>query len=124
MKMLQRIWKDEAGFVVSAELILVATIAVIGMVVGLNAVKTSVTAELADVAAAIGSVSQSYEVWGARGHSASVAGFEFGDAVDFCDAAGGANGFSQCVAVNADTVGNDESGPTEGPSGPNPTPTP
>jgi len=118
MKMLQRIWKDEAGFVVSAELILVATIAVIGMVVGLNAVKTSVTAELADVAAAIGSVSQTYTVWGAQGHSASVAGFGFDDAVDFCDVEGGENGFSQCVAVGDTTVGDDESNGIE-PSGPN-----
>jgi Flp pilus assembly pilin Flp len=119
MKMLQRIWKDEAGFVVSAELILVATIAVIGMVVGLNAVKTSVTAELADVAAAIGSVSQSYTVWGAQGHSASVAGFEFGDAVDFCDVEGSENEFSQCVAVSGATVVGDESGAIAAPSGPN-----
>lgn len=30
MRMLHRIWKDEAGFVVSTELILIATILVIG----------------------------------------------------------------------------------------------
>lgn len=83
--MLQRLWKDDAGFVVSAELILVATIAVIGLVVGLNAVRNSVTNELADVAAAIDSVNQSYTVFGVQGHGAATTGFTFFDRTDYCD---------------------------------------
>ena len=35
MSLLHRIWMDEAGFVVSTELVLIATILVIGLVVGL-----------------------------------------------------------------------------------------
>jgi len=33
MSLVRKIWNDEAGFVVSAELILVATVAVIGLLV-------------------------------------------------------------------------------------------
>ena len=34
MKLLRRLWTDEAGFVVSTELVLVATVLVIGLLVG------------------------------------------------------------------------------------------
>ena len=45
-----RLWRDEAGFIVSAELILVATIAVLSTVVGLSTVSHAVNNELLDVA--------------------------------------------------------------------------
>ncbi|MFO0902719.1 MAG: hypothetical protein U0939_06950 [Pirellulales bacterium] len=83
--MLKKLWKDEAGFVVSAELILIATIAVIGLVVGLAAVRDGVTSELSDVAGAIQDVNQSYDINGVVGHSAATAGFGFQDDTDFCD---------------------------------------
>ena len=44
--MMSKLWKDEAGFLVSAELIFVATILVIGLVTGLVAVRNAVTSEL------------------------------------------------------------------------------
>jgi len=56
--------RDEAGFVISAELVLVMTIGVLAMVVGLTAVRDAVTHELNDVSNAIGSVSQTYNVVG------------------------------------------------------------
>jgi len=52
--------RDDRGFVVSAELILVATIAVIGCLVGLAAYRDSITQELGDAAAAVGALNQSY----------------------------------------------------------------
>lgn len=58
--MLQRLWNDEAGFVVSAELVLVATLLVIGLIVGLSEVQHALVQELNDVADAFGSVNQSY----------------------------------------------------------------
>jgi hypothetical protein len=58
--MLRKLWNDDAGFIISAELVLVATILVIGMIVGLVMVRNQVVQELADVALAIGSISQSY----------------------------------------------------------------
>jgi Flp pilus assembly pilin Flp len=57
---------DEAGFVISAELVLVLTIGVLGMVVGLSEVAWSVNQELNDVGAAIGSINQSFHFSGQR----------------------------------------------------------
>ena len=111
MKVLHRLWTDEAGFVVSTELVLVATILVIGMVVGLATVRDAVVTELADVAAAIGSVSQSY-VWDeVTGHSSATAGSEFQDDLDFCDTGDdAADRNSQCVVIRSDGAGYDEDG--------------
>ena len=58
--MLQRLMQDETGFIISAELVLVATLPVIGVIVGLSEVHHAVVGELNDVADAIGSANQSY----------------------------------------------------------------
>ncbi len=91
MKVLHRIWKDEAGFVVSTELVLIATILVIGMVVGLATVRNAVVQELGDVAMAIGNINQSYQYTGVTGraNSSATAGSFFTDNTDFCDQVGG-----------------------------------
>jgi len=82
--------RDEAGFVISAELVLVMTIGVLAMVVGLTAVRDAVTHELNDVSNAIGSVSQTYNVVGLQkaascGNHARIQGFGFNDNADECD---------------------------------------
>lgn len=59
---LKNIWNDERGFVNSMELILVATLAVIGMIVGLATFRDAVTQELADTGASVGQLNQSYSV--------------------------------------------------------------
>lgn len=56
--------KKQAGFIVSAELILIATILVIGLIVGMVAVRDATNAELEDVAEAIGALDQSYFFFG------------------------------------------------------------
>jgi Flp pilus assembly pilin Flp len=71
MQMLRRLWKDQDGFVVSTELVLVATILVIGMVVGLATVRNAVVQELGDVAMAIGNINQSYSYDGVTGRNAA-----------------------------------------------------
>src|SRR5262245_31375945 len=58
--MLTKLWNDEAGFIISAELVLVATILVIGCIVGLSEVQHAVVSELNDVGDAIGSINQSF----------------------------------------------------------------
>ena len=58
--MLRKLLRDEAGFIVSAELVLVATLLVIGLIVGLSSIQHAVVAELNDVADAIGKLNQSY----------------------------------------------------------------
>lgn len=78
--------KDEAGFVVSAELVLIATITVIGLVVGLTEVASAVNQELEDVGAAIGSLNQSYYYSGFSGCKGRAFGSSFKDHVDECDA--------------------------------------
>jgi Flp pilus assembly pilin Flp len=60
---------DENGFLISAELILVATIAVLGMVVGLSEIAFGINNELEDVGAAFGSVNQSLNLTASRGQS-------------------------------------------------------
>lgn len=80
-----RLIADEAGFIVSAELILIGTISVLGMVVGLSEVSININNELEDVASAFGAVNQSFGVNGMSGHGGKNNGGNFGDQVDFCD---------------------------------------
>ncbi|MCA9079947.1 MAG: hypothetical protein KDA58_05280 [Planctomycetaceae bacterium] len=90
--MLRQLLNDEAGFIVSAELVLVATILVIGLIVGLSEVQHAINTELNDVADAIGSLNQSYYVSGfhkdsdfGRGVHAFTRGSAFADVTDDCD---------------------------------------
>ena len=82
---------DECGFIVSAELVLVATILVIGVVVGLSEIQHAVNAELNDVADAVGSLNQSYFTSGFTAKKpygnpkSHVAGSSFSDYADDCD---------------------------------------
>ncbi len=85
MRVLTQLWRDEQGFVVSAELVLIGTILVIGMIVGLATVRDQVVQELGDFALAIGQVNQSYSWSGITGHTSSVSGSAFEDLTDFCD---------------------------------------
>jgi Flp pilus assembly pilin Flp len=64
---LKQLLDDEAGFIVSAELVLVGTIAVLSMVVGLASVSNAVNSELNDVAQAFDSANQSYRYSGRNG---------------------------------------------------------
>ncbi|WP_417388456.1 hypothetical protein [Gimesia sp.] len=88
--MLNQLWNDEAGFVISAELVLVLTIAVLAMIVGLSEVAVAVNTELNDISNAIGSLNQSYAYTGFRASTdgktkSHYAGSRFNDAVDDCD---------------------------------------
>lgn len=85
-------WKEECGFVISAELVLVLTIAVLAMIVGLSEVAVAVNTELNDVSNAIGALNQSYAYTGFAAtancdskHKSYVAGSMFKDNVDDCD---------------------------------------
>ena len=83
----KKLWNDDKGFVVSIELILIATIAVIGLLTGLASVRDGVVSELSDVAGAVQDLNQSYSYNGVIGHAASTVGSDFQDALDFCDSA-------------------------------------
>ncbi len=88
--MLKCLLQDEAGFIISAELVLVSTLLVVGLVVGLSEVQHAVAAELNDVADAIGSLNQSFcysgmSVCKPGGCGSEVAGSAFRDTQDDCD---------------------------------------
>ncbi|QDT96681.1 hypothetical protein [Gimesia aquarii] len=94
--MIHTLWHEEGGFVISAELVLVLTIAVLAMIVGLSEVTVSVNTEMNDVSNAIGALNQSYAYTGFLGSTfgidgvdgkvkSIVAGSRFHDAVDDCD---------------------------------------
>lgn len=53
-------WSDESGFLVSAELVIIATILVLGMIVGLSSVQTAMVFQLNSLGRAFGSLNQSY----------------------------------------------------------------
>lgn len=88
--MLRNFWNDENGFVISAELVLVLTIAVLSMIVGLAEVSTAVITELNDISNAIGFLDQSYFLTGFGARSgvkpkAWTNGASFVDHTDDCD---------------------------------------
>ena len=109
MKMIKRLWSDEAGFVVSSELILVGTVAVIGMLVGLAAVRDGVVSELSDVAGAVQDLNQSYSLNGVTGHSAATAGMSYLDGLDWCDDSEDLAGVADnCITFTTATPVDDE----------------
>lgn len=116
MEIIKRLWNDEAGFIISVELILIATILVIGLLVGLVTIRDSITGELSDVGGAIGDLNQSYVIYGIIGPSAAVSGSGFADNADTNDSPGDPPGqMDNCIVV-APTVGN-ESGVAPTPNG-------
>lgn len=82
--MIQQLWADEAGAVISSELVLVITIVSLGMVVGLATVRDQVIQELGDTAAAVARMNQSFSFSGITGHHSSTAGSVFNDEIDSC----------------------------------------
>jgi len=84
LNILNQLKNDENGFIVSAELVLIATIGVLSMVVGLSEVALNVNTELEDVGSAISCLQQTYNVQGTKGHKAYISGSGFYDRADFC----------------------------------------
>ena len=80
---LQQLWRDETAFIISAELILLTAILVLGLVVGLTALRDTINSELASTASGFSQINQSYSISGVTGHGASTAGFFFLDQADF-----------------------------------------
>jgi Flp pilus assembly pilin Flp len=92
--MLNKFMSDESGVIISAELVLVLTVAVLAMIVGLSEVAVAVNTELNDISNAIGALDQSYSYThfsssktggGVSTVKNSYAGSKFVDATDDCD---------------------------------------
>ena len=92
--MLRNLMNDEAGFLVSAELVLIFTLVFCAVAVGVSVVRDSLVQELGDVAEAIGALDQSYNYRGIRadlegaGTHAVCSGSGFNDEEDECDCKG------------------------------------
>lgn len=91
--MLKSFLNDECGAIVSIEMILIITIAVLALIVGWSEIAKAVNTELNDISNAIGALNQSYAFTGYHanaqfggGKNTSVyAGSAWNDTVDDCD---------------------------------------
>lgn len=84
--LMNRLLQDENGFLMSAELILLGTIVVLGLVVGLTEISFAINNELEDVASAFSSMNQSYSAHGSHSkHKGRRSGSRFSDHRDNCD---------------------------------------
>ncbi len=82
---LKRLGAQESGFVLSTELFLVATIALLGFVVAFAAVRDGVVSELSDSVGSVQDLNQSFTVNGVTSPGAYTAGSSFNDALDMGD---------------------------------------
>lgn len=101
MKVLGRLWADDAGVILSAELVLIATLLVIGMIVGLTSVRDSVVQELGDLAQAFAVIDQDFSFTRVSGHTSSTAGAVNDDREDNCENAAMVPGARYCVSVTS-----------------------
>ena len=69
-----RLWNDDGGALIAIEFLFVATILVIGIIVGLSGVRVAVNAELTELGNAILALSQGYILAGETGCCASTDG--------------------------------------------------
>jgi len=104
MGTLARFLSDDRGFLASSELVLIATIVVVGLITGLVTVRDQVIQELADVADAVSEFDHSYSFGAITTTVGSVAGSLFIDGPDFCEEPGngsdqgtGSDGAPACI---------------------------
>jgi len=77
MRIFRELWNDEFGVVLSAELVVLGTVGVLGLTTGLSMVSKSVNGELQDLAFAMRSLDQSYVLPAQRACGAYTAGSSF-----------------------------------------------
>ena len=80
--MLKNLWMDESGGLICAELVIVMSLLMCSCIVGISALRDAIVTELADVAAAIASLNQSYSIGGIIGQHAYQPGSQFIDGLD------------------------------------------
>ena len=88
---MKTLWNDESGVILSAEIVLVGTILVLGMIVGLVELQCSIVGELSDLSSAFGNLSQSYTTSGFKSEGdgnhikSRTYGSAYDDQADTCD---------------------------------------
>jgi len=87
--MLKSFLRDESGAIISAELVLVLTIVVIGVIVGLSELAVAINTELNDISNAIGALDQGFFFTGFHATNdkikSAVNGSRFTDTHEACD---------------------------------------
>jgi Flp pilus assembly pilin Flp len=71
---MKKLWQDDAGWIISVEMILIFTIVSLGLIVGLTALRNALVDELTEVANAITAIEQCYSWSGLSNCSSSVCG--------------------------------------------------
>ena len=89
--MLKALWNDESGVILSAEIVLIGTILILGMIVGLVELQCAIIGELSDLSSAFGNFDQSFQISGfasSKGgdqFKARTYGASYNDRADTCD---------------------------------------
>lgn len=73
-QLFRNLWNDDAGALIASEFLFIATILVIGIVIGLTNVRDAINAELTELGNAILSLSQGYAFSGTSGGGGSTDG--------------------------------------------------
>ena len=99
-----KLLRDDAGFVVSSELVLLGSITVLGLITGLTTMRDQVVQEVGDVADAFSEINQSYSYSAISGHTSFTAGGGFYDANDMCERPWGTDQYPgrepQCLEID------------------------
>lgn len=119
-RLTNQLLRDETGVVITAEIIIIATVGLLSLIAGWNAVSNALAFELGDIANSVGSLDQSFRYRGlSAGAHASCSGGGFADSartfnvntVDVAVTGSGANGEIEIIIpriqadANAQTVG-------------------
>lgn len=75
---------DESGFIQSSEMVLLATIVMIGAVAGLTTIRDTLATELGDLGSAVKEMDQSYSYGSVETPCGTVSGSVFIDQTNFC----------------------------------------
>jgi len=106
---LRRLYGETSGMALTAELILVATVVLIGLAAASTTLRDAVISELSDVGGAVQDLQGCYSVNGLVGHSSTVAGMSYGDSVDHCDSPDDAPGVADnCIVFDGPPANEEE----------------
>ncbi len=107
MNLMRQLWQDEAGVIVSTEIILVLMILVFGLIAGMVSLRDAVTQELADTGLMVNELNQSYSFTGnqntagAAGVNAQTPSSVFADNTDINDGGDTAATLPAGVSISA-----------------------
>jgi hypothetical protein len=81
--MLKQLWNDDAGYIISTEMLLIFVILVLGLIAGLGNLRMAIVNELTESAQALLALNQGYTISGLSGCSGTSAGSSASDSNGF-----------------------------------------